>query len=607
MAWQIGNLANMAMAHHEQAVQAATAGDQGADTVQGLNWHYVAPNQLDQPGANNAAQRPQPQQGPLPMHQFQQAYNQQHQARMQNRGQQSGGDGTQPGGSQNAATGSAGPPQGLSVGGDSALPLRPASANAAPNTTTVQENGQGRIVIQHYTRHVNPVPQPPTAWPGSPNTLPFFPNFQPGNYGMNAAIAQAPGAQPQQASNPANLRGPENTPNTMAYVLVSPEGPRALLVSPDGAYASPGYQPMGLPPLPYGAHYTHALVPTINGPPAFGLFGPAPGMPPNVMFDPARYPWATNFTPLRPDANGGAPNQPLNQQPNAAGPHQPSGMQANGAPRGGGPFAVPGANQRMPFGQPAGEAGQAPAPAANAPAAPVPGAAPAPANGAVAPAPGAAAPAGAAGANANNDDPAGEVFRAMLGMGGHLWLLARLFGFFWLFTAGAPWSRTVLIGAATLLVFLAQNRALRPFFDALWLPVRRHLEGLLQEAGVRDGPAPAQAGGAGAAGGAGPAQANGAAVPPTPATNGRVARAQRQEPDGALRVQVRRVERAVALFLASLVPGIGERHIAARRARQDGDRAQAPEAQQQGDGNRAPENADGAAAAVAHGVGGGPA
>ena len=48
-----------------------------------------------------------------------------------------------------------------------------------------------------------------------------------------------------------------------------------------------------------------------------------------------------------------------------------------------------------------------------------------------------------------------------------------------------------------------------------------------------------------------------------------------------LRQSVRRVERAIALFIASLVPGVGERHIAAREAAEVARQAEARERDEQ--------------------------
>ncbi len=46
----------------------------------------------------------------------------------------------------------------------------------------------------------------------------------------------------------------------------------------------------------------------------------------------------------------------------------------------------------------------------------------------------------------------------------------------------------------------------------------------------------------------------------------RMLQERRNRDESLTRQYIRRVERAIALFIASLVPGVGERHIAAREA-----------------------------------------
>ena len=144
-------------------------------------------------------------------------------------------------------------------------------------------------------------------------------------------------------------------------------------------------------------------------------------------------------------------------------------------------------------------------------------------------------------------------------LGGHLWLLIRLLGFGYFFAGGGGWRRTILIVVGALLVFIAQTGIFEPLVESVWLPLRRHVEGLLPLAaneghpenvrqndnGIRDvrhhEPTPEQAA-------------------------ERILRERNERHHGFVRNNLRRVERAVALFVASLVPGVGERHIAAREA-----------------------------------------
>ena len=153
-------------------------------------------------------------------------------------------------------------------------------------------------------------------------------------------------------------------------------------------------------------------------------------------------------------------------------------------------------------------------------------------------------------------DQVGDLARVLLPLGGHLWLLVRLFGFVYFFTSGAGWHRTILLCACAVVVFIGQTGVFRPIQQALWDPFRRHIEGLVplagnngdNEAGVRNGQGPT--------------------VPlPTPQQVAeRLLRERNDQNNGMVRRNIRRIERATALFVASLVPGVGERHIAARDA-----------------------------------------
>ncbi|MCJ1379612.1 hypothetical protein MMC17_002714 [Xylographa soralifera] len=155
-------------------------------------------------------------------------------------------------------------------------------------------------------------------------------------------------------------------------------------------------------------------------------------------------------------------------------------------------------------------------------------------------------------------DQVGDLARVLLPLGGHLWLLVRLFGFVYFFTSGAGWHRTVLLCACALVVFIGQTGVFRPIQQALWDPFRRHIEGLVPLAG-NNGDANNDRG---VLNGQGPT------VPlPTPQQVAeRLLRERNDQGNGVVRRNIRRIERATALFVASLVPGVGERHIAARDA-----------------------------------------
>ena len=151
----------------------------------------------------------------------------------------------------------------------------------------------------------------------------------------------------------------------------------------------------------------------------------------------------------------------------------------------------------------------------------------------------------------------------LLPLGGHLWLLLRLFGFVYFFTAGAGWRRTILLGLIASLVFIAQTGIFRPVIQGLWDPVRRHAEGLVPLAGNEH----PRIGAVGAGENANAAVTQPTSREPTPQEAAeRILQERERRNVNLVRQTFRRAERAVALFVASLVPGVGERHIAAREA-----------------------------------------
>ena len=162
----------------------------------------------------------------------------------------------------------------------------------------------------------------------------------------------------------------------------------------------------------------------------------------------------------------------------------------------------------------------------------------------------------------------------------HIWLLIRLAAFVWWFTAAdTSWSRWITIIALATAVFLLNTGLLNGMANQAWDPFRRHLEGLIPLADpnqARNRAANPQVP-AGA-----PQQDNnhpaGRQPNPDPAQVAARLVAQRRDANaGWLMEQVRRLERAGLLFLASIAPGVAERHIAhleaeARAAREEQER-----------------------------------
>ena len=167
---------------------------------------------------------------------------------------------------------------------------------------------------------------------------------------------------------------------------------------------------------------------------------------------------------------------------------------------------------------------------------------------------------------------------------------------------------TILLGAGAVILYILQSGALRPWVMHVWDPIRRHIEGLLPVPAVPPPPPPVAAAPTqtNAAGGAqqGPVHPPNAAtnttaaatptdpqrqptMTPNPADTAARLLAQRQNPYLALvRDYTRRIERGVALFVGSLVPGFGERHIEARNAAEAAIAAAAAEAQRRADEER---------------------
>jgi hypothetical protein len=158
-------------------------------------------------------------------------------------------------------------------------------------------------------------------------------------------------------------------------------------------------------------------------------------------------------------------------------------------------------------------------------------------------------------------------------IGPYIWLIVRLIGFVWFFSSGNPsWTRFFMVSGLALVVFLVNTGLFNGVAEQLWGPVRRHLEALIPLAGPDAALVPAvnaaipqQPVGAPPAGTE--ARQGGRRGEPDPAqVAARLIEQHRQANGGWLMAQIRRAEHSLLLFLASLVPGVGERHIAAREA-----------------------------------------
>ena len=156
----------------------------------------------------------------------------------------------------------------------------------------------------------------------------------------------------------------------------------------------------------------------------------------------------------------------------------------------------------------------------------------------------------------------------------HIWMTFRVALFLWLFTTSdSGWVRWATIIVVTLLALLLSTGAMNNFVDNAWRPLGRHLENMLP---TLDHPRfrrePTAAG------------ANSANTGLQQDVTARQIAArlvdQRQQQDSWLPRQLRRMERAGLLFLASIAPGVAERHIANMeiQARAETQRREAEEA-----------------------------
>lgn len=172
----------------------------------------------------------------------------------------------------------------------------------------------------------------------------------------------------------------------------------------------------------------------------------------------------------------------------------------------------------------------------------------------------------------------------------HVWLIVRLGLFVWWFTSNDPsWSRWFTIVAIAIAVFLFNTGILNGVANQAWDPLRQHLEGLLPlappnnlQGGARPLPAPRPAAGNG---GGNPGSGRETTDPNPAQTAARLVAERRNANAHWLLDHIRRFERAGLLFLASIAPGVAERHIAhleaqerAERQRREAEEAAAAEA-----------------------------
>lgn len=140
----------------------------------------------------------------------------------------------------------------------------------------------------------------------------------------------------------------------------------------------------------------------------------------------------------------------------------------------------------------------------------------------------------------NNNDQFAQNLR-------RFWLFMRLYFFCYLFTDSNTWERYLFVGLAAIFALFSESNITSRLFSIIIQPIQRHLEGLIH------GEPPAQT------------------QPGTNGTNNVDTNQpeQNRAPTVAAQGGFRRIERAFALFIASLIPGLGERQVEVRNAAEE--------------------------------------
>lgn len=140
------------------------------------------------------------------------------------------------------------------------------------------------------------------------------------------------------------------------------------------------------------------------------------------------------------------------------------------------------------------------------------------------------------------------------GLGRHLrrvWLFVRLYCACFLFSQSGTWTRMVLVTAAALAALFSDTGVPRQLYGMVVEPALRHLEQL--------------------------AHAGGPAVQPTRAPQEQNNNQAGDHATPGILAEswqfIRRLERALVLLFASLIPGVGERQVQARVAAEEAERA----------------------------------
>ncbi|KAI1334777.1 hypothetical protein F5Y15DRAFT_400321 [Xylariaceae sp. FL0016] len=162
----------------------------------------------------------------------------------------------------------------------------------------------------------------------------------------------------------------------------------------------------------------------------------------------------------------------------------------------------------------------------------------------------------------------------------HIWMIIRLGLFIWWFTSPtSSWSRWITVISIAIALFVVNTGLLNPMVEQFWTPLRRHIENMIPLAADN----PRQQNDPRAANARGDLNPQQRGDPNPEDTAARLVQERRRGNANWLLNQARRLERAGILFLASIAPGLAERHIAhveaearaAERQRQEAEAAAA--------------------------------
>lgn len=143
----------------------------------------------------------------------------------------------------------------------------------------------------------------------------------------------------------------------------------------------------------------------------------------------------------------------------------------------------------------------------------------------------------------------------------HIWSLFRIGIFVWFFTnPNSSWSQWIMVLSLAIAMFIFSGGWLNGVVHRVWQPFARHLDDLFPAIDRRHGVQ--RPGANGNQAGANNEAATTPQQGPNPTDMAARLVAERRDQHTWLGGQLRRLERAGLLFLASIAPGVAERHIA---------------------------------------------